>query len=175
MYNGEDTMALARMSYLNDIVDFFIITESNSTFSGLSKVYIFNIDFFNQFRNKIIYKKHQSNEKFLFNFKNRNSWIREKNQRNYFIKSECIKFNDDDLILLGDIDEIPNLSLLNFLLESDLNFPETFLMSFHYYNLECLILEQWYGTLITSYKNFSINTPEKMRRNRRINEIIING
>lgn len=175
MYNGEASMALARMSYLNDIVDFFIITESNSTFSGLTKDYIFNIDMFHKFRNKIIYIKHQSNENFLFNFKNRNSWIREKNQRNFFIKSGNIKFNDDDIILLGDIDEIPNLTLLKIILKSNLISPYTLLMSFHYYNLDCLILEPWYGTIVTSYKNFFVNTPEKLRRNRSLNNIIING
>ena len=124
MYFDEELVIDTRLNYLNPYVDYFVIVESCYTHKGDRRELKFDINTFKEFKDKIIYKVYDlipnkiqkvSNEdnedtksyKYIMN-----ALQRENGQRNYI--SEGIKeANEEDLILISDADEIPNLSNIN--------------------------------------------------------------
>jgi beta-1,4-mannosyl-glycoprotein beta-1,4-N-acetylglucosaminyltransferase len=50
LYNGEQDLAEIRFHELDSRVDYFVIVESNTTFSGQNKEYLFNTDNFQKFK-----------------------------------------------------------------------------------------------------------------------------
>ncbi len=115
MINDELEMLQLQFVINYQNVDKFIIIESNKTFSGMDKPYYFseNRKLFKKYEDKIIYfRMENSDSDEDIDLKNlisayipyKNNWIREKNQREGFLKT--IAFNDDDLIFFSDVDEI---------------------------------------------------------------------
>ena len=124
MYFNEDLVLDVRLNELNQHIDKFIIIESNFTHSGEKKNFNFDIEKFKKFENKIIYLKLDQKPKNLIEISEHdnqdeikrkqieNALILENFQRNYILKG-LESFSDDDFILISDIDEIPNLSLID--------------------------------------------------------------
>ena len=125
MYFDEDLLLDIRLNILDKYVKKFVITESTYLHSGKQKKLNFDIKNFKKFKEKINYivvdtpppgieeintddKEDIKSKKILDN-----SLKRENNQRKKLI--DGINFADDeDLILGSDLDEIPNLSNLNY-------------------------------------------------------------
>jgi beta-1,4-mannosyl-glycoprotein beta-1,4-N-acetylglucosaminyltransferase len=120
MYSDEDMMLDIRLNVLDKYVSNFIICEASFNHNGSPKKLNFNINNFSKFKNKIIYLSiekqpddlriinnedddNKKNSKILDNALNRENY-----QRNYLFKG-LDEFSDDDLILINDLDEIPNL------------------------------------------------------------------
>ena len=110
-FNEEHILDL-RLNILNEFVDFFVMVESTTDHQGNSKKLNFDIKKFKKFRKKIIYivvddtlevikKPHFGGESLV-----------EQHQRNSLTRGlkNC---SDDDLIILSDVDEIPDLNKLN--------------------------------------------------------------
>ena len=124
MYFNEDIILEIRLNELDKYVDNFVIIENNFTHSGEEKGFNFDINKFQNFKDKIIYLKIFEKPSGLIDFyksdnqdqiKNKqilNALVIENYQRN-FIKKGIEKFSDDDLILISDLDEIPDLSKIN--------------------------------------------------------------
>ena len=121
MYFDEEIVLDARLNCLNPHVDYFIIIESCFTHRGDRRELNFDINKYKKFKDKIIYKVYdQIPNKIDKVFENddettksikyiMNALYRENGQRNFI--SEGIKeANNEDLILVSDVDEIPNLS-----------------------------------------------------------------
>ena len=125
MYFDEEIVLDVRLNTLNDFVDYFVIVESKFTHRGEKRDLKFNHEKFKKFKNKIIYLiydkepaqieivKPEDNEmeksgKYILN-----AAYRENGQRN-LIQEGLINAKDNDIILVSDIDEIPNLSEINF-------------------------------------------------------------
>ena len=96
-----------RLNILNDFVDYFVIAESTTNHQGISKKLNFDLSKFKKFEKKIIYiivddtveaikKPHLFGESKV-----------EQHQRNSIMRGlkNC---HDDDLIILSDVDEIPD-------------------------------------------------------------------
>tara|TARA_A100001015_G_C15021714_1_gene728365 strand:+ start:1406 stop:2227 length:822 start_codon:yes stop_codon:yes gene_type:complete len=110
---------------LNEHVSHFIVCEATFNHKGLKKKLNFNISNFNKFKKKISYiildKEPDSirniNENDQLNLKNSkildNSINRDIAQRN-FLSTKIKEFDDNDLILINDIDEIPNLNAFSY-------------------------------------------------------------
>jgi len=125
MYFDEDMMLDLRLNILDKYVSNFIICEATFNHKGLKKKLNFDINKFSKFKNKIIYlvlDKEPSNIKKISPEDNQsvinskildNSINRDIGQRNHLIEG-IKKFNDEDLILLNDIDEIPNLEFFKY-------------------------------------------------------------
>tara|TARA_B100000700_G_C14996699_1_gene834211 strand:- start:529 stop:1398 length:870 start_codon:yes stop_codon:yes gene_type:complete len=124
MYFDEEIVLDTRLNYLNQYVDYFVIVESCFTHKGEKRDLCFNINRFEKFRDKIIYKVFNTTPKNISNIlqhddettkSNKYIWnaiYRENGQRNHIV--EGIKeANDEDLILISDVDEIPNLSKID--------------------------------------------------------------
>ena len=113
-FNELDLLEI-RLNLLNDIVDYFVIVEAKETFTGIPKPLYFenNKQRYNQFLHKII---HIIIEPFNKDF---HVSIRETKQKNYIFNGlkQC---NDDDIILISDLDEIPNPSILKNVFEKNL-------------------------------------------------------
>ena len=125
MYFDEEVVLDVRLNTLDKYVDYFVIVESSFTHKGDNRNLMFNHNKFEKFKNKIIYLVYDKqpkgieavNENDSENEKSRkyilNAALRENGQRN-FIQNGLNKAEDNDIILISDVDEIPNLSEVNF-------------------------------------------------------------
>ena len=175
-YFNEKELVELRLKYLNPIVDYFIVIESNITFTGKEKKWNFPSVLKNnlgEFSHKIKY--YQLNIK-LDEIKNEESWIIdnikgddfwriENFQRNY-IKNVCKKFSDDDILIISDLDEIPSIKKLNFILASDFEKISPVALEQHLFHLDCnyLRLESWRGSIVTTMKMCKTSSPQMFRR-----------
>jgi len=177
-YFNEKELVELRIKYLNQIVDYFVIIESNITFTGKKKKWNFPEILKNnlkEFSHKIQY--HQLNIK-LEDIKNEESWIIdnikgddfwriENFQRNY-IKKACKNFKEDDILIISDLDEIPSIKKLNFILSSDFKKISPVALEQHLFHLDCnfLRLESWRGSIVTTINLCNNFSPQKFRRSR---------
>ena len=125
MYFDEETILDLRLNILDKYVDYFIIVESIYTHKGEKRKLKFNSKKFTRFKNKIKYfiydeipKKIEpildnDNENNKASKYIMNAIYRENGQRNY-ISTGLKDAEDNDLVLISDVDEIPNLKNLNF-------------------------------------------------------------
>ena len=125
MYFDEEVVLDVRLNTLDKYVDYFVIVESSFTHKGDNKNLMFNHNKFEKFKNKIIYLVYDKqpkgievvNENDSEGEKSRkyilNAGRRENGQRN-FIQNGLNKAENNDIILISDVDEIPNLSEVNF-------------------------------------------------------------
>lgn len=163
-----------RLKLLDKWVDHFVIAESNLTHSGKPKPYYFleAKDRFKAWEHKIIYiPVQQSAEGLLFEEqKNYNpesaAWKLENSQRNALLEAAS-SIEDTDMVLLGDLDEIPSADALKKAVQSDK--PVAFSLLFHYYYLNCQNAGNsrwWKGCIAASGKQFKEITPQGLRDKR---------
>ena len=141
IYCGEKDFYRARLDYLADVVDKFIVIESKSYHNGVSRnevndngnyrnevndngVSRNNVsDFAEDFKdhpqyNKIVYKLIDCNDCFndpvYQSYNGGKNFAREEYQRNYIstVLKELGPFNPIDKIVVADVDEIPNVDFL---------------------------------------------------------------
>tara|TARA_X000000368_G_scaffold103436_2_gene79978 strand:+ start:303 stop:1172 length:870 start_codon:yes stop_codon:yes gene_type:complete len=125
MYFDEEIVLDTRLNYLDPYVDYFVIVESCFTHRGDRRKLKFDIKKFEKFKDKLIYKVYEEipdkietvldsdNESTKSGKYIMNALYRENGQRN-FIKEGIKQADEEDLILISDVDEIPNLSKINF-------------------------------------------------------------
>ena len=101
LYWDEDLLLDLRLNILNDYVDFFVVVEGNKTWQNNFKKFKFDLDKFKKFREKIIYIQVEDMPGGV------NPWVRENFQRNC-IERGLKDAQNDDLIVISDLDEIPN-------------------------------------------------------------------
>ena len=105
-----------RLELLNEVVDKFVIVESKYTQRGEIKGYNFSMDDarFKKYKDKIILIKCDEDVpvKEFQNDQSKGFWINEFHQRNAIIKG-LINCNYDDIIVISDVDEIPNPDILS--------------------------------------------------------------
>ena len=158
-YFNEENILDIRFNILNEFVDNFIIVESTINHQGKSKKLNFNINNYKRFKNKINYivvddtpenikRPHEGGESLV-----------EQHQRNSIMKG-LKKANDNDLVILSDVDEIPDLRKLN---EFDKNNYAVFSQKMFMYKLNLLNLKEnnWHGSKICLKKNFK--SPQWLR------------
>ena len=163
MYFDEEIVLDTRLNYLDKFVDYFVIVESKFTHRGDSRNLNFDINKFSKFKNKIIYKVYDEipnkieeiNDKDDESTKSgkyiMNAVYRENGQRN-FIMSGLKEANDEDIILISDVDEIPNLSEIKIksINEKIILFKQD--MFYYKFNLKLPDIE-WTGTKACKKKN----------------------
>lgn len=170
-----------RLKLLSDVVDKFVICESNYTHSGKIKPYHFeeHKERYSKWLDKIIYLPiEQSIEGLNFNkvttyTPTNGSWVLENQQRMSLLYAGEF-MNDGDLILVGDLDEIPDPRAITALTQSDIiingiNDAVSFSMLFHYYYMNCQMEgydKIWNGTVSCSSQYFKKQGPQHLRDNR---------
>jgi beta-1,4-mannosyl-glycoprotein beta-1,4-N-acetylglucosaminyltransferase len=125
MYFDEEVVVDVRFNTLDKFVDYFVIIESRFTHKGDFRELKFNHKKFEKFKSKIIYLIYEDIPKDIQIINKddppkhkswkgiENAMYRENGQRN-FISKGLNHANEDDFILISDVDEIPNLSGVNF-------------------------------------------------------------
>jgi beta-1,4-mannosyl-glycoprotein beta-1,4-N-acetylglucosaminyltransferase len=164
MYFDEEIVLDLRLNILNEYVDYFVVVESLFTHKGDKRDLKFNHNKFSKFKKKIIYLVYDEQPKGLEEInkndnegeKSRkyilNANHRENGQRN-FISRGLDKAKNEDLILISDVDEIPNLENINFneINEKLILFKQD--MFYYKFNLKLPELE-WSGTKACKKKDF---------------------
>ena len=159
-YFNEDHMLDLRFNILNEKVDYFIVSESTKTHQGKDKKLNFNINNFGKFKHKIKYIVADYKEKIDFTTHEKGESVIEQHQRNS-LSEGLIDAHDNDLIILSDSDEIPDLTKLNKIkkITKFAVFSQTMFM--YKLNLQNLSESNWMGSRISLKKNFP--TPQKLR------------
>ena len=157
IFNHEVELLEIRLNILNDYVDKFIITEGDMTFSGLPKEshFLNNKERFAKWEDKIILNQINIPEC-------ESPWHREIYSRNAMVDLDI--FNDDDLIIMSDGDEIPNPEILEQASEwvsDDTHF--TFEQSCYAYWMNNLYSDKWFGTRAATYKYVNNTTVDDIR------------
>ena len=171
MYFDEETVLDVRLNTLNDFVDYFVIVESKFTHRGEKRDLKFNHEKFKKFKDKIIYliydkeptqiekvepedDEGKKSGKYILN-----AAYRENGQRN-FIQEGLLNAKDNDIILISDVDEIPNLSEVNFNKVNKKIF--LFKQNMFYYKFDLKIPNfLWVGTKACKKKNLA--SPQWLR------------
>ena len=160
MYYDEDLILDIRLNILNKFVSYFVICEANFNHNGSKREFQFDIKKFSKFKDKIIYIQLKEQPKKIkiinmsdsLNIKNSkildNALLRENFQRNYLL-NKIKDFNNEDLIIISDLDEIPNLE--NFVYKAKITFFE---QKMFYYKLNLIHKNfTWYGSKIVKKKH----------------------
>ena len=125
MYFDEEIVLDLRLNTLQEFVDYFVIVESKFTHRGDKRELKFNHKKFKKFKDKIIYLVYDEQPQEIEIVNNEdseskksinyifNAAYRENGQRNY-IEKGLVNAHDEDIILISDVDEIPNLINLDF-------------------------------------------------------------
>ncbi len=177
-YWDEDLLLNTRLNILDKYVDYFVIVEGNKTWQNNPKEFRFNIDKFNKYKKKIIYIKVDNLPDGIDPYK------RENFQRNS-ISNGLVKANNEDLIIVSDLDEIPNPDQIKKFKKS-MRYA-VFKQKHFYYklNLQSQINPFWYGSRICVKKY--LKSPQWLRNLKfkkrpwwrldkyRLNNIIENG
>jgi beta-1,4-mannosyl-glycoprotein beta-1,4-N-acetylglucosaminyltransferase len=171
MFYDEEMLLDIRLNILDSFVDYFIIVESKYFHNGEKRELKFNINNYSRFKHKIIYivqdkqpqgieiLKPSDNEdiksyKMIFN-----AHLREHYQRN-FIENGLNNSEEDDIILISDVDEIPNLENVN--IRNIKNKLILFEQDIFYYKLNRYLPNfKWYGT--KACKKRYLKSPQWLR------------
>ena len=153
-YWDEDLLLEIRFNILNEFVDHFVIVEGNKTWQNNPKKLKFDIKKFKEFEKKIIYIPVEDLPD------GNNPYIRENFQRNA-ISRGLVKAQDEDLIIISDLDEIPDPKKIK-LFKSKMRFAVFRQLHFYYkINLQSQKNPFWHGSRICVKKY--LKSPQWLR------------
>lgn len=148
-----------RLAILYELVDYFVIVESTHTFTGKQKSLIYNENkhLFSNYKEKIIHII-VDDMPFIYpniNYDNREQWKNEYHQRNAIQRGlQFIKINDQDVITLTDLDEIPNPDILLDVKNKKINIELSSLHQYCYtFNLD-QYPDDWFYPKIFTYEKY---------------------
>ena len=124
MFFDEEMLLDLRLNIMDKYVDKFVITEASYMHSGTRKKLIFDINKFRKFKDKIIYiaidqepeDLYQIDEKAEINARDRKRKLNAYKREIYQIQKTqdgLINAESNDMIIVSDLDEIPNLETVN--------------------------------------------------------------
>jgi len=164
MFFDEEMLLDLRLNIMDKYVDKFVITEAAYMHSGKPKKLLFDINKFTRFKEKIIYIPIDNQPpNLLTTQENDNSEIKDSKRVSNAYKREIyqiektqdglVNANPDDIIIISDIDEIPNLQKVDFKsINQKLIF---FRQKMFYYKLNLFYkLMPWYGSKACKKKHF---------------------
>jgi beta-1,4-mannosyl-glycoprotein beta-1,4-N-acetylglucosaminyltransferase len=158
-YNEIDLLNY-RLNTLDEVVDYFIIVESTHTHRGFKKEMFFekNKELFEKFENKII---NIIVDDFPYKYPNVNiklnqQWENERYQRNCINKGlEKINLDCSDIIIITDVDEIPDREMLKKIKNNEIDIQINELeMDLYYCNLNHKKNSKWPSARIIKYKMY---------------------
>jgi len=171
MFYDEELLLDIRMNILDKLVDYFVIVESKFFHNGKERELKFDINKYSKFKKKIIYiiqdKQPQGiklieplDDEGTKSFKMiYNAHLREHYQRN-LIENGLNNSEEDDIILISDVDEIPNLENVN--ITNIKNKLILFEQDIFYYKLNRSLPNlKWYGT--KACKKRYLKSPQWLR------------
>jgi beta-1,4-mannosyl-glycoprotein beta-1,4-N-acetylglucosaminyltransferase len=171
MFFDEEMLLDLRLNIMDKYVDKFVITEANYMHNGEPKKLLFNINNFSKFKDKIIYIAIEEFPPDIIKINDYDSLkIKQSKMIDNAKKREMYQINKtydviktaepNDIIIISDLDEIPNLKKVNFKsINQKLIF---FKQEMFYYKLNLLYESfPWFGSKACVKKFFK--TPEWLR------------
>jgi beta-1,4-mannosyl-glycoprotein beta-1,4-N-acetylglucosaminyltransferase len=181
-YCDEADLLDIRLHELDAVVDRFVLVEATRTFSGLPKqlhfahskvrrgrfgrkithVAVTDADAAPDVRELPFYKTAATTNpsfKALID-KSVATWSREAHQRNAIMRGlgAC---RDEDIILIGDVDEVPRA--VRFRELSGLEGSKVFNQRYYYYYLNCRADQDWLGTKAIRFQDLARSSPQEVR------------
>jgi len=171
MFFDEEMLLDLRLNIMDKYVDKFIVTESSYMHSGKPKKLIFDINKFSKFKDKIIYiaidqqppdlvkieqndSPNKKRSKMIINAKKREMYQINKTQ------DGLVNANQEDMIIVSDLDEIPNLEKID--VKKIKNKIIFFKQKMFYYKFNLFYKSfPWYGSKACKKKYFK--NPEWLR------------
>ena len=164
MFFDEEMLLDLRLNIMDKYVDKFVITEATYMHSGKPKKLIFDINKFSKFKDKIIYIVVDKQPTDILEIK-KNDTLDEIDRKKTMNASKRELFqigktkdglkdaNDEDIIIVSDVDEIPNLKEINFKsIKKKLIF---FKQQMFYYKLNLYYPNMpWFGSKACKKKDF---------------------
>ncbi len=161
-FNELDILEL-RLQELSDVVDRFVIVESNKTHVGALKPLYFaeNAQRFAPYMDKIVYVPVTDMPD------NPDPWVLENHQRNSIVRG-LYGLGDNDIVMISDVDEIPRSTIVEEMKNSPQEvFGLRMTMSYFYFNYICVhgeAMTVW--TTATRGRHIHRITPQGMRNMR---------
>jgi len=166
LINTELHLLDLRINILQDVVDEFYVVQATKTFSGLPKKTFSHNDYSHP-------KLHYVTIEFPEGL---GTWDRDHYQRNYKVlditgykrdPEMSLKLSDDDIVLISDLDEVPNpekLLELKKTFNPDLTYSFTQIMHQYYLNNQN-ISEPWAGSKACSVERYTSDNliPQQLR------------
>lgn len=163
IFYNELKMLKFRLKELYVYVDYFVLVECVKTYSNNDKELFFenNKNEFTEYLDKIIHIIVKDNIP-----TSPNAWDREIYQRRCIdIGIKKLNLNKEDIIIISDVDEIPDSKILMYLKNTN-NFTGTYALEqdMYYYNLNCKMVDKWYFSKLFNYGSYT-NDPQLYRNN----------
>ena len=171
MFFDEEMLLDLRLNILDKFIDKFVIVESSYTHSGKEKKLIFDINKYSKFKKKINYivlKKfpegieeiNDSDCEAEISRKEILNALKRENLQRDSILSGLKNFNEEDWVIISDLDEIPNLTNINF---NNVNNKIIFFkQKVFYYKLNLELKKQyWVGSKACKKKD--LKSPQWLR------------
>ena len=153
-YLDEDLLLNLRLNILDKHVDYFVIIEGNKTWQNNPKELKFDINKYEKFKHKIIYIKVTDLPD------GEDPYLRENHQRNSILKG-LINSKEDDLIIISDLDEIPEPNSLKYF-KKEMRYASFKQRHFYYkFNLQSKKNPYWLGSRICIKKY--LKSPQWLR------------
>ena len=154
-----------RLHELADVVDRFVVVEACETFTGQRKpLHLYHARArFAEFADRLDYVT-------LHDLPAGDAWAREAFQRNAILAG-LKGAADDDIVLVGDCDEIPRAASVGPAIDALRHRPIVAFgqrLSFYYVNNICYSVEDWRGTLAATVQTARAVTPQGMRDARNV-------
>lgn len=166
-FNELDLLEI-RLNELDPVVDVFVLVEAVWTHQKKPKplYYEENKERFKKFHSKIRHIVLTDGPNFFYGFRIPNAWDYERYQKDQ-IKQGLKDCMPTDMIILSDVDEIPNPSLLK--AHKNLRGVHIFQQRIYHYYINCLEVKKdnpsnpqwWYGSVMVQFKDFT--TAKKLR------------
>jgi len=159
----EEMLLNLRLNILDKYVHKFIISEATYLHNGEPKKLLFDINKYQKFKNKIKYIivdnpppdleiVNQTDSEEIKNSKIQSNAYKRHIYQLEETKSGIRDANENDIIIVGDLDEIPNLEGVEFeKIKEKLIF---FIQKMFYYKLNLYYKMPWYGTKACKKKHF---------------------
>lgn len=152
LFNDENKILEIRLNILNQYVDHFVIIESKFNHQGKFKGQKIDQKIIKQFRNKIKYIYYEEIDD------KKTSWELENYQRN-LINLGLKNCTPEDIVIVSDLDEIPNLEHIKF------NKIQNQIIAFKQlnsmYKLNLIRDNSWLGTKMCRFK--TLRSPQWLR------------
>ena len=173
-FYSEKMMLDLRFNILNKDVHKFIIVESSFSHSGKKKTFNFNINDYPKFKDKIIYLKiheepinlNKQKDELINSYNKRLNSIKRIEQSYDYMMKGIQEAQDEDLIIISDNDEIPNLDSDKFK-NTNKNFI-IFKQLLFYYKFNLFYdLMPWFGSKACKKKNLKSFSNLRNLKNRK--------
>jgi len=169
-FSDETELLRLRFDTLKKHVDYFILCESTVTFSGKSKKLLYDRMEYGPFfyePNRLIHLVFDASQPLYDTSK----FGRERAQRNYLANGlNLFQMNNDDIVMISDVDEIPDPLAIDFFANDKLYRHRTLRMKHFHYWINGLLTEKEPTTVLCRYDvfrdKFGLNLT-KLRESRR--------